>query len=96
VEFRISDFEFVAHTQALLSVSPRQNCCRKACTTKKLARSHPETPVETAQFPMRKRAIFVQGPGDQGFARRRTRVRRTRKSEDRRRDCRKAPFSDGN
>ena len=57
---------------------------------------HPETPVGTAQFPMRKRAIFVQGLGDQGFARRRTPVRGTRKSEDRRRDCRKAPFSDGN
>ncbi len=60
------------------------------------ASSHPKTPVGTAQFPMRKRAIFVQGLGDQGFVRRRTPVRRTRKSEDRRRDCRKAPFSDGN
>jgi len=33
-----------------------------------------------ARFSMRKRAIFVQGQGRQGFARRRTPVRRTRKS----------------
>jgi hypothetical protein len=37
-----------------------------------LARSHPETPLGTAKFPIWKRAIFLQGQGKQGFPRRRT------------------------
>jgi hypothetical protein len=48
--------------------------------TGKWAGSHPETPEGTVSFSIQKRGVFEQGPGNQGFARRRTPVRRTRKS----------------
>jgi len=57
--------EFLARACAVLQFEP--------------ASSHPGTLVGTASFPIQKRAVFEQGIGNQGFARRRTSVRRTRK-----------------
>jgi len=73
-------FSFHARVGGSMTRLDFNNPCLKGGAFRSV--SQPETLVSTASFPIQQRAVFEQGSEDQGFAQRRTVVRRTRKPAD--------------